>query len=378
MLLPLVVDANECFQHNMNKVCGDFGDNTPPTRGPGRPPRDRVSSGSAASLAQPSPRTLPHATSPAVLAKHAAAASDAAARSSPNTADPYAHLTPQQLDAMQEELHDAELKYTAKFQDAELIPDPEERRAKLDGLRNSFGTKQSMIRKKYGVRLRERRTKTEIQAERDRMGLGPKGQATPTPSTVPARRSLDTSNRTPTPVRASSGWTAANGPAATASASASAPEAANGDQQNNKRRRLDEGESGVASSSQRPHTPTTSEPPAKRLAVADIAGGLGESPATVAHRDPTLPHSSSAQPQSSARTEGNPPGNSSLAPGRRPSNPQSHSTYATPASRASSTGATEAKAIAVDEESSDDDDDADIPAKLPAHVRHSLTPKTGT
>ncbi len=49
---------------------------------------------------------------------------------------------------------------------AELMGSLEDRRVRLDGLRNSFGTKQSMIRKKYGVRLRERRTKAEIEAER--------------------------------------------------------------------------------------------------------------------------------------------------------------------------------------------------------------------
>ena len=43
---------------------------------------------------------------------------------------------------------------------------------RLEGLRNSFGTRQSIVRKKFGVRLRERRTKAEILAERERMGIG--------------------------------------------------------------------------------------------------------------------------------------------------------------------------------------------------------------
>ena len=331
-----------------------------------------------------------HATPPAVLAQHAAAASDRASRSSPNPADPYAHLTAQQLDAMQEELRDAELKYTAKFQDAELIPDPDERRTKLDGLRNSFGTKQSMIRKKYGVRLRERRRKAEIQAERDRMGVGPKATPTATPSTVPARRSLDTSNRTPTPVKSSSGWTAANGPQPS--------ESANDDQQqNNKRRRLNEGENGAADPYQTPHTPAASQPPPQRLAVTEIGGGLGQSPATAAHRDPTLPQPppsstnasapSSVSQQAGARVEIHLPRGSSLGEARRTSNtnsnPQaSQSTYATPASRASSSGATDTKAPAADGDDDDEDDDdtsddgdEDIPAKLPANVRQSLTPR---
>lgn len=284
---------------------------------------------------------------------------------------------------MQEELRDAELKYTAKFQDAELIPDPDERRIKLDGLRNSFGTKQSMIRKKYGVRLRERRRKAEIQAERDRMGVGPKATPTSTPSTVPARRSLDTSNRTPTPVKSSSGWTAANGP--------QPPESANDDQQqNNKRRRLNEGENGAADPYQRPSTPAVSQPPPQRLAVTEMGGGLGQSPATAAHRDPTLPQPPpstnasapiSVSQQGGARVEIHLPKASSLGSARgapnTSSNPQAQSTYATPASRASSSGTTDTKAPAADDDDDDtsDDGDEDIPAKLPASVRQSLTPR---
>lgn len=84
-------------------------------------------------------------------------------------ADPYAHLSPELLAAMQEELREAEIKFSERMRQASLIPDESERKARLDALANSFGTKQSLIRKKYGVRLRMRRTRAEIQAERDRM-----------------------------------------------------------------------------------------------------------------------------------------------------------------------------------------------------------------
>ncbi len=85
--------------------------------------------------------------------------------------DPYAHLSPEQRAALEDELKQAEINYGEKMRQAEGIADEAERRPRLEGLRNSFGTKQSMIRKRYGVRLRERRTKAEIDAERARMGM---------------------------------------------------------------------------------------------------------------------------------------------------------------------------------------------------------------
>ncbi|KAK2066967.1 hypothetical protein P8C59_000742 [Phyllachora maydis] len=89
-----------------------------------------------------------------------------------NNADPYGHLTAEQLAAMNAELGAAEMHYAGRFKEAEAIENPAERRSRVDGLRNSFGTKQSMIRKKFGVRLRERRTRAAIEAERQRMGMG--------------------------------------------------------------------------------------------------------------------------------------------------------------------------------------------------------------
>lgn len=284
---------------------------------------------------------------------------------------------------MQEELRDAELKYTAKFQDSETIPDSDERRAKLEGLRNSFGTKQSMIRKKYGVRLRERRRKAEIQAERERMGVSNKDTPGSTPSAAPVPRS---GNHTPTPSKRSSGWTAAN--------EVVPVEAASGGLQNKKRRRSDGDGDSAPASHQTPYPSQSSEPPPKRVAVAEMGGGLGESPATAAHRDPTLgqppppPSSASvptaASPQRSARVEIHLPSSSSLAAARRPAKPSSFANqqdqagYTTPPSRQSSSGAADGKRVPVDEEDSDSDDsDNDIPAKLPASVRQSLTPMSG-
>ncbi|KAI0101594.1 hypothetical protein GGR51DRAFT_529492 [Nemania sp. FL0031] len=85
--------------------------------------------------------------------------------------DPYKHLTAEKRAALDEELRQAELIYAPRFEEAKEIADPVARKAKVDSLQNTFSTKQSMIRKRYGVRLRVRRTRAEIEGERSRMGL---------------------------------------------------------------------------------------------------------------------------------------------------------------------------------------------------------------
>lgn len=150
--------------HNANKVCGDFGEpvkvsrNTPPVP-VSTPAASRVAKPITPAMASMATRTPSSVESPnGTLGLHSGA-----------VADPYAHLSPEQLTAMQQELRDAEIKYGERMRQANLIPDEAEKKQRIDGLSNSFGTKQSLIRKKYGVRLRMRRTKAEIQSERDRM-----------------------------------------------------------------------------------------------------------------------------------------------------------------------------------------------------------------
>lgn len=84
--------------------------------------------------------------------------------------EPYRHLTLKKRAELQEELRQAELTYAPRFREAETIPDPIARKSKLESLHNSFSTKQSIIRKRYGVKLRARRTRTQIEEERFRMG----------------------------------------------------------------------------------------------------------------------------------------------------------------------------------------------------------------
>lgn len=253
--------------------------------------------------------------------------------------DPYGHLNPSTREKLDEELKQAEITYTARFKEAEAIEDPAIRQVKLEGLQNSFSTKQSIIRKKYGVRLRNRRTKAEIDNERQRMGWkhGSPGQPEGTPSA--------------------------------------------------KRARTDEGPShlGYILNSQAPSS-GTSEPKSDHLAVSDMNSGLGGSSATAATSDPTQPESSSSQSTSSRNQE---LAQSSLAAlqkkGYRVSSHVGGSNQVSPKNRVSPADSTtesskpqqnkaDAEPIIVeDDETSDSDEDEDIPASLPPY-RSSGTP----
>ncbi|PSS00658.1 hypothetical protein BD289DRAFT_450233 [Coniella lustricola] len=159
--------------HNANKVCGDFGEpvRASPVPAAAAPP---PTPGPVKTVSSPNTYTTP--TARRTQPQAAPATNSSSAKGTPGLksadgtiSDPYAHLSPEQLSAMREELREAELKYSDRMRQAMLNPNEDERRTKLDGLANSFGTKQSIIRKKYGVRLRMRRTRAEINAERHRM-----------------------------------------------------------------------------------------------------------------------------------------------------------------------------------------------------------------
>ncbi|KAK7951504.1 uncharacterized protein PG986_007232 [Apiospora aurea] len=176
--------------------------------------------------------------------------------------DPYAHLNPGTRARLDQDLLAAEAAYAPRFKEAEMIADPDERKLKLEGLQNSFSTKQSIIRKKYGVRLRQRRTKEEIEAERIRL-----------------------TGHTGTP--------------------------------GGKRQRVDDGLGDTPSyvpsqqTPQLPATPSVNNPaftPTKHLSVTDMnSSGLGGSSATAATADPTT------NVQQYHQTSPNPPPRNSLA-----------------------------------------------------------------
>lgn len=121
----------------------------------------------------------------------------------PGAGDPYAHLSPAQMSAMQEELRQAEIKYGDRLRQAQSIVDEAERKTRIDALGNSYGTKQSMIRKKYGVRLRTRRTKAEIEAEKER--ISSVKDVSPSRVVLQQRNNVVAGEK-----RRESGWTAAN------------------------------------------------------------------------------------------------------------------------------------------------------------------------
>ncbi|KAI0443677.1 hypothetical protein F4803DRAFT_303942 [Xylaria telfairii] len=244
-----------------------------------------------------------------------------------NSDDPYHHLTPQQRTELDEELRQAELSYRPRFKEAESNPDPVGRKIKLESLQNTFSTKQSMIRKKYGVRLRVRRTRAEIDEERSRLGLkhGPSSPypAASTPS-VKRQRSDDPSNGSGAPSFVSRG-----------------PQ------------------------TQTPTTPAPILPLTNHLSVSQMNNsGLGGSTATVAMTDPTTFIARPSQPPS---TEEKPPPSSLSSLQRKGYRVSSHvgqanrPASASPAPRSGSA----ATPVVLDDSSDDTETDEDIPATLP-------------
>ncbi|VUC36060.1 unnamed protein product [Clonostachys rosea] len=78
------------------------------------------------------------------------------------------HLNPTTRKKYEEEIADSERRYGAWMQEALDLPEPE-RTDRLTRLKNSYNTRQSTTRKKYGIRLRGNRTPEEIESERRRL-----------------------------------------------------------------------------------------------------------------------------------------------------------------------------------------------------------------
>lgn len=352
--------------HNANNICGKnneeqpFGANPAPAAVIPTTPR----------AAKPTPKTPASAPTPVMptpMSTPGSAQAGAPPSSSggprmgtpglhtPNgaVADPYAHLSPEQLAAMQDELRQAELSYGERFRQANAIQNDAERKTKLDGLSNSFGTKQSLIRKKYGVRLRMRRTKAEIQAERDRMQyktaaeLAADNGVPSAPLGRPGRPPASTPSRPPAVVArksnggAGSQWASVNRPGAPAGApvpqapmstSASAspvPVSSAG---------------GPGVGIKRRYSGTSQSSESKRVAYSEMGGLSGGTAAHAETMDPTLPPAAGARSASTVSAKGL---------------------------------GTAAEPMALDDsnsgsEDSDDNDDEDIPAELPPSVRQSL------
>ncbi|KAJ2973605.1 hypothetical protein NUW58_g8894 [Xylaria curta] len=236
--------------------------------------------------------------------------------------DPYGHLTPERRAKLDEDLRLAELSYAPRFREAEDIADPVQRKLKIESLQNTFSTKQSMIRKKYGVRLRVRRTRAAIEEEKLRIGLkhgrGSPGSAVATPP-AKRQRSDDASNST-----------------------------------------------GRAYVSHVPQTQTPLPTPTHPLSVSQMNNsGLNGSSATAAIADPTA----SIVPTQLPSAEEQAPSNSLSSLQRKGYRVSSHVGQATrpasnsPAPRASS--APTPAVVVLDDSSDSTDTDEEIPATLP-------------
>ncbi|GJC80371.1 hypothetical protein ColLi_03209 [Colletotrichum liriopes] len=182
--------------HMLNKVCGDFGEVikerivatqplanlNPPTK---RPAPDTAPTYVSSGSNSPAHSTHPVATQTprAAPPRTQASSSQAVPLGTPQAKD-MAHLTAHQIQALQGELRLAEETFKMKINDTQRAGgDPDEVQKKLTSLKNSYACKQSTIRKKYGIRLRQRRGREEMEHERVRMGIPdhlPRATATPT------------------------------------------------------------------------------------------------------------------------------------------------------------------------------------------------------
>ncbi|KJZ73571.1 hypothetical protein HIM_07127 [Hirsutella minnesotensis 3608] len=159
--------------------------------------------GSSATTQQTPQHTTQYATPTQAFASSTPKGSVTWATPSRNTPqpseDPYAKLAPEARRNFEAEMKQAEEKYGGLMRDAMKMP-PEKREEELARLKNSYNTKQSVTRKKYGIRLRERRSKAEIEQEKLRLfgTLGGSSAASDGPALKKPRLSSSQSGSTST------------------------------------------------------------------------------------------------------------------------------------------------------------------------------------
>lgn len=126
-----------------------------------------------------------------------------ATRITPVPDDPYAHLDRATRERFEAEIAQGELHYGKLMRDASELPQPE-RGEELSKLKNRFNTRQSGIRKQYGIRLTRGRSKQEIADERSRLFLTPDGNAMWDADDGRPKKRMRTGSMTPTKPVASS------------------------------------------------------------------------------------------------------------------------------------------------------------------------------
>lgn len=257
--------------HLLNKVCGDFGEvnrdylekikTLPPAKQPisdGKPQVHVFLNSSNGSSPAPAPMSTP------VRNQHPSSQPPPSTPTlngelplgTPRPKD-MSHLTAPQVEALLAELRRAELDFKGKIDSVNSSGlDEAEAQKKLTSLRNSYACKQSTIRKKYGIKLRQRRNQAEMDAERERMGYGGAPRMT-----------------TPRP-----------------------------DQHSDKRARINANGDAATTQSSQPEAPRL-----KQVAVSEMGGGLTGSNATAATEDPTMSMSQPTRPTQAAEAIRPPP-----------------------------------------------------------------------
>ncbi|KID66761.1 hypothetical protein MAN_05042, partial [Metarhizium hybridum] len=274
-------------------------------------PRSMPSSTPDQSRRQPAQSSAPTTHFTAVNSGTAATMTPRSASATELGSGPYAHLSPEDRDRLKEELAHTEAHYGALLRKAMQLPQPQQDE-EVAKIKNCFNTKQSTTRRKYGVKLRERRTKAEIEAERERL------------ITAPPEENL--------------------GRRQDASASQ------NGSEPVGKKARINERGDSAPTSQPAVSSPVT-ESPRKRVRLADM-GGLGASAATAEHIDPTTAAAqdhSASQPQPAKESPG------SNVVGATPDAPASTGARNDPMKLDDSTDT---------EDSDSEEEDGDIPAVL--------------
>ncbi|KAF4581076.1 hypothetical protein GQ602_007213 [Ophiocordyceps camponoti-floridani] len=198
--------------HVKSKVCGDYSYGTEQAVLSDLMSRPRVPYKSAVTN-----RTLPYSSLPPLMAARigatpmqmktltvqpmtpaAVSRTSTPGRMNGSVEDPYSKLTPEARRAFEQEMQMAEEKYGGMMREAMNLPE-QQREDYLNRLKNSFNSKQSTTRKKYGIRLRERRSKAEIEEERNRLlsSAPPPAKRSRPNSTMTNSTPVDSGNNTP-------------------------------------------------------------------------------------------------------------------------------------------------------------------------------------
>ncbi|XP_044724728.1 uncharacterized protein HRG_02624 [Hirsutella rhossiliensis] len=172
----LFVSSGGLTYHVKSKVCGDYPEATEKmvvAQVYANGARSSPVSEAAPSVPTGTPASSQHKT-PGQMVAAATGGSGPLSRVTPSRGaaspaeDPYAKLGPEERRVFEREMKMAEDKYGGLMREAMKLP-AAERESELVRLKNSYNTKQSVTRKKYGIRLRERRPKADIDSERIRL-----------------------------------------------------------------------------------------------------------------------------------------------------------------------------------------------------------------